>query len=181
MVDIETLGTRPGAMILSIGAVPFGADGIGSREFHHVVSRKSCRDAGFSSDLETVAWWYEKPEGERGILKEGVGVHAVPIGIVLCAFAQWLEIVRVNGPKVCVWGNGSDFDNALIQEAYRKVGMPVPWDFYNNRCYRTLKSLRPDIKIDRQHGAHHNALFDAKNQAEHAVKIINALGVWNDL
>jgi hypothetical protein len=36
MIDIETLGTRPGSVILSIGACRFGADGIGE-EFYRAI------------------------------------------------------------------------------------------------------------------------------------------------
>lgn len=70
-----------------------------------------------------------------------------------------------------LWGNGSDFDNVILASAYRSCNLEVPWKFWNNRCYRTVKALRPDIKIHRS-GTYHNALDDAVSQAEHLMRMI---------
>ena len=65
-----------------------------------------------------------------------------------------------------VWGNGATFDNVILSNAYKAAGMEQPWKFWDDRCYRTVKGLLPDIKIERL-GTHHNAVYDAMSQARH--------------
>ena len=65
-----------------------------------------------------------------------------------------------------VWGNGATFDNVILRNAYQKTGLDCPWPFWQDRCYRTLKNLAPDI--DRPElGTLHQALNDATVQAQH--------------
>ncbi len=71
-----------------------------------------------------------------------------------------------------MWGNGSDFDNTLLEEAYRATGIKPPWRFTGNRCYRTVKNLFPDVWVDPV-GTAHNALDDATYQANHLIAISN--------
>jgi len=179
MVDLETLGTRPGCAILSIGAVRFGAsklsDESGSRglgaEFYTVVNRASCAQVHLREERGTLDWWSRQALEARVILAQVDDLDlAVPISDALMAFARFLE---PDAP--CVWGNGADFDNPILAMAYAACRMPQPWKPYNGRCYRTLKSLRPDVKLVRT-GTYHNALDDARTQAEHAVRLLAAIG-----
>ena len=79
-----------------------------------------------------------------------------------------------------MWGNGAEFDNVILSQAYKNVEKEVPWQYYNNRCYRTVKNLFPHIEMERV-GAHHNALDDAKSQAEHLLGIIRTVGLGKRL
>lgn len=79
-----------------------------------------------------------------------------------------------------IWGNGADFDNVILTNAYRAVGISRPWEPYHDRCYRTLKNLRRDIHLYRT-GTHHNALYDAITQAEHAVRLLQAVHIGHML
>jgi hypothetical protein len=108
-------------------------------------------------------WWMKQGELAR---KEIYEAHDELVE-VLIDFAKWLP----DGSKV--WGNGSDFDNVILAAAYAKVGIDCPWQFWNNRCFRTLKSICP-IKHEFK-GTAHNALDDAHNQAEHLILIMDAL------
>jgi len=69
-----------------------------------------------------------------------------------------------------VWGNGASFDNAILANAYHKTHLDLPWQYYNNRCYRTIKNCYPNIKLSRA-GTLHKALDDAKSQAMHLIEI----------
>jgi exodeoxyribonuclease VIII len=51
----------------------------------------------------------------------------------------------------------------------------APWPFWKDKCYRTVKGIWKDIKLDRV-GTHHNALHDAESQAEHLIAINRAAG-----
>ena len=170
MVDLETLGRRAGCVVLSIGAVAFGPQGLG-KEMYCVVSTDSCTAAGLHIDPDTLKWWEGKEEAARAVLTlakekpEGV-LDLAPAMQQLTEFLCSFGIKRVK-----VWGNGSDFDNAILANCYAAAGQDMPWEFWNNRCYRTLKSLKPQIKMARQ-GTYHNALDDAKSQALHAIELL---------
>ena len=166
MVDLETLGMTPGCVILSIGAVAFDRTGLG-REFYKVVNSKSCLDAGLTTDQSTVDWWSRQSDDARKVLIEA-GETDTTLGDALAEFGQF---VREFGPRtVKVWGNGSDFDNAILACAYKALGRQLPWQFWNNRCFRTLKNLKTGVE-PRREGTYHNALDDAKHQARHAIAL----------
>jgi hypothetical protein len=173
MIDLETLGTRPGSAVLAIGAVFFDANGLGY-EFYKRVTLESCLKAGLKMDASTVLWWmgqedaarrelYDK-ELMRNDLREAMG-----------AFSDFLLVCDPDDLKV--WGNGSDFDIVLMLDCYEAVGLQAPWKFYNHRCYRTLKSLAPHSSANRARGVHHNGLDDAKSQALHAIQVATSLGL----
>lgn len=168
MVDLETLGTAPGCVILSVGAVEFDpVVGLG-REFYGVIHTKSCTDAGLFIDPDTKAWWDKQNAEARKVLEQADDEESgAELSSVLEEFDAWL-------PKgALVWGNGADFDNPILSAAYKAIGSKQPWGSWNGRCYRTLKSMYPAIKMVRE-GTYHNALSDAISQAKHAVTIANA-------
>jgi len=74
-----------------------------------------------------------------------------------------------------MWGNGASFDNVILSETYLRLGMKAPWPFWKNKCYRTAKGMYPAVEINRS-GTHHNALDDARSQAEHLIAIDAAHG-----
>ena len=176
MVDLETLGTRPGCVVLSIGAVRFDPlrDISGSPTFFYgVLSSKEQETRGLEIDAETKAWWGRQSEEAQAVLKISTSDNAQPVIETLTEFANFL-LSADEAPRL--WGNGSDFDNAILAELYHRFKLPVPWKFYHNRCYRTLKSFAPAVKLERQ-GTYHNALDDAMSQAEHALKILAHTGL----
>lgn len=165
MVDLETLGTRPGSVIVALGAVKFSwRNGLGDT-FYHRIDPASCVAAGLTMDAATVVWWLKQPDAARRELTR----PGAPLAAVLTVFSAWLEARDVE-----VWGNGPAFDNGLLAEAYARVQLPLPWRYPNDRCYRTLKSLRPRVGLHRE-GEHHHALADARTQALHLIRVMRAL------
>lgn len=176
MLDLETLGTSAGCSILSIGAAEFGKDGL-KGAFYVVIQRRTCLNAGLVEDPDTLSWWgRQSPEAMKTLIEAGDLIASVPLGHALMQLDFWLGQVAgledIERKTLKVWGNGADFDLPILAEAYRRAGFSVPWAAYNGRCYRTLKNLMPSIKLKRG-GVHHNALADARSQAEHAVRLLN--------
>lgn len=167
MVDLETLGQAPGCVILSIGAVRFDETGLGDG-FYAVVNTADCVDNGLAVDGDTLHWWSKQSPEAREVITEAES-GGLPLALALAEFNEFLAPSGMSSVKV--WGNGSDFDNAILGACYRAVGEKHPWAFWNNRCYRTLKSLNPHIKTDRT-GTYHNALDDAITQALMAVQML---------
>jgi hypothetical protein len=172
MIDLETLGTRAGCVVLSIGAVAFDAvSGELGKEFYCVVSTESCQEAGLHVDSDTVAWWSKQSEEARAVLYQAEE-SGLPLIMALTNFTEYLS--QFNLGSVRIWGNGADFDNPILIACYAAVYKKAPWSPWNGRCYRTLKNLVKGPKLVRQ-GTYHNALDDAKTQAAHAVQLLKVL------
>jgi DNA polymerase III epsilon subunit-like protein len=175
MVDLETYGTRAGCGILSIGAVFFdwNKPAWQGPTFYTAVNRESCKAAGLVEQADTLKWWEDQGSKARVVWQEIE--TAPPLAAALSLFNDWAHANKKDSISG-LWGNGADFDNPILSAAHHATGVKQPWGPFQGRCYRTLKALRPDVKLVRQ-GTHHNALDDALSQAEHAVRLLKALGV----
>lgn len=170
MLDLETWGTKPGSVITSIGAVVFNDEAV-TDHFYARIDPKSAIGVGLTVDADTILWWMK----QSGAAREEFSKTAYHIETALADFARWCLAGREGEPVL--WGNGATFDNALLRAAYEAAGIVAPWGAFSDRCYRTAaKSYRPDIKMVRS-GTHHNALDDARSQAEHLIRIHKAMGV----
>lgn len=180
MVDLETLDSTPTSLILSIGAVEFEPNtGALGKEFYEVLSIESCAEHGLTVSTATKQWWSRQSPEARTVLDAAGNPGAWSLAMALGMFAGWISSCAPLG-SVRVWGNGADFDNAILANAYRAIGQPLPWKFYNNRCFRTLKNMpgvRAAIAEPVRQGTFHNALDDAKHQARWAAHILQRLGV----
>ena len=165
MCDLETLDTRPSAIILSIGACRMDPQtGEISDPFYRAVQVETCRDAGLTSSEATANWWAQQSEEAKRVLSDP---GAVSLLQALSDFNTYLYMLPGGASRAKLWGNGSDFDNVILSHAYEALGLDAPWRFYNNRCYRTVKSAMKHlcIKEPERIGTYHNALDDAQHQA----------------
>lgn len=169
MLDLETMGNGATAPIIAIGAVVFDANGT-DETFYTQVSLESSMALGLKPNASTILWWLQQSDEARSAFK---GNDKAPdLGEALGQFAAWFA--PVGGQQL--WGNGASFDNAILAHSYRVAGIPQPWKFWNDRCYRTMKSIYSAVPVERK-GTHHNALDDAISQAEHLIQICNVYGV----
>ena len=168
MIDLETMGSGSNAAIVALGAVKFDKTGI-DETFYMKISLKDSVSYGLDMDVDTVLWWLEQSDEARAEL---TGKEPFSLLVALSEFKCFI------GEDAIVWGCGSDFDNVILANAWKKVitCKEVPWKFWNNRCYRTMKSVFRDVKMERK-GTHHNALDDAISQAEHLIEIAKQKGI----
>jgi exodeoxyribonuclease VIII len=172
MVDLETLGTGPDAVILSIGAAKFDPTVEGDPildTFHQHVDPANAQAVGMKITASTVMWWLhpDRAAARDELLK----YERVDLWSVLYGFKQWF-----GDESLPLWGNGATFDNVILRTAYEKVNEPAPWEFWHDRCYRTMKSFATSIPLVRE-GVHHDAKHDAISQAKHLVEIMRAMNV----
>ncbi|CAN7320715.1 3'-5' exoribonuclease [Bosea sp. LjRoot9] len=173
MLDLETLSLAPDAAIVSIGACTFATDGSTPkvrRIFRQAVWPDTSQKAGGRIDAETVVWWCGQSEEARAAWTQAPGKS---IQSALQQFALWCS-PEFEGERVRIWGNGAGFDNVVLRGAYDRCSVAPPWRHQDDRCYRTLKNLRPDILFE-QIGTAHDAADDAVSQAIHAERIFAAL------
>ena len=180
MLDLETLGTDPYSVILSIGAVHFdpGSPGIFRDSFEVLIDPKTSMAAGLRVDPDTLFWWWDTDrDAARRYYMERLKFE---LPLALQGFSDWLGWVSQDpspdpekpNPEVLIWGNGANFDNVLLANAYKAARMDVPWKFYQDRCFRTIKGLDPLGKLKPKgvlpgvpEGIAHTALADAFYQA----------------
>ena len=173
MVDIETLGTDPGAAIVSIGAVQFTTDADPGdaieAEFFESVALESCDAYGLDIDGSTVKWWLGQPAAAREQLHGGRDLSTA-----LRSLRSFVDDADE------IWANSPAFDCAILREAYRAVDQPTPWRYWQERDYRTLREVLPDWPAREQTGVEHDALDDARYQAECLVRALNTLDDGGD-
>lgn len=161
MLDIETLGTKPGSIILSIGACTFEPHGGGVNDaFYTNVCPTDSRDNyGLRSDPSTVEWWKNQSVEAKAHLTSNRRV----LPLALSEFAKWFE--DVGGEQV--WCQGATFDVPLMEAAYSAVKQHTPWKFWNVRDTRTVYDVFGfDAKSVERAGTYHNALDDARHQVK---------------
>lgn len=173
MLDLETLSTRSHAVIIAIGAVLINvrANEIES-EFYMRINLDSAVGGGGDVDGSTIEWWLDQARAARNEL---IG-NTTSLHEALAGFDGWMENNYTK--EMGVWGNGAAADNVWLRNAFTKAGMEVPWNFRQDRCYRTLNTLHKNIAKDEtlRENVSHNALHDARRQALHLSKILNETG-----
>jgi hypothetical protein len=176
MVDIETLDNKPGAIITEIGAVGFSIkenklDPIAN--FNRKLNvRESLKD-GFTMGLDTLAWWIGKDAKK---LKEEYleSLHISNVNnLQLSEFRAFLNMHPME--STYLWAKSPSFDLRLLKSYYDKYqpDQPLPWEFRNEMCYRTLTSLfDSEIYVPKPI---HNGYEDAKIQAVHTLTLTTIL------
>lgn len=170
MIDFETLSTQPNAVVLSLGAVSFDADGFDERTFYTNIDRNSCINLGMHIDPSTVEWWQQQSkEAQMALLVQPVR----PLFDAMKLFNDWVH--EVNGEFL--WGNGADFDNPILRTCFNKLYADIPFKPWAGRCYRTIKNIPGMPKMSKREGVHHNALDDAMSQALHLIEMNKVIAV----
>lgn len=163
MLDIETLGLEPGHAVLSIGAVNFWPGAVGDDTFYREIDVESCQDAGLKLDANTLKWWLEQSPHVNKVL-----IGGAPLKDVLRDFSEYY------GAAAEVWANSPSFDCEFLERAYAAVDIVEPWEFRDERCFRTLAHLPQAPDLERE-GKEHHALHDAKHQARVAAETLARL------
>jgi len=162
MLDLETMGFKGDAAIISIGAIAFDPENDTLGESFYVnVDLSSCIESGLTVDGATIEWWIQQSDEAKAMLFK----DAVELEEALTKFTDYILQFR----NVKVWGNGLGFDNVIIKNAYKAVGKERPWNDFQDRDMRTMIDITKSIfgsqpKVKK--GVAHNALDDAIFQAK---------------
>ncbi len=171
MLDIETLSTRPWSVILTLGAVKFSPwdDDVDQTRGLYIrpdVNEQLAMDRHVQE--ETVTWWGTQTEEVR---EEALGESG---RISIAEMLDQLNRFLVGADNI--WCQGPAFDIVILEDLYRQVGRPTPWQFWQIRDSRTLFSVHGDPREKNRHGAH-NALIDCYYQARAVQHIYKSVGI----
>jgi DNA polymerase III epsilon subunit-like protein len=156
MVDLETLATTPNAQILTIGAVTFNPNGYEIYdEFYVRVDIDSCDGLDTFVDDNTIKWWADQDKSAQEEAFNPSGrIH------IKDAMDQFYKFCLGSSR---FWSHGAAFDIVILENYFRKIGKPFPWNFWDVRDTRTLFDLGMDPEMPQAYK--HHALEDAKRQA----------------
>jgi len=169
MIDLETLSTRPDAVILSLGAIKF--DPYTNKEpydpLYFKVDVDSQTEKGRHVMQETLDWWATQPEHIR---EDALGESdRISLDDTIKAINKWSVGVDV------FWCQGPLFDYAILQNLYAQMEKPVPWQYWAIRDSRTLFSLFKETEVAKVDA--HNALADCDYQAKKVQRYYKKLGL----
>ena len=172
MIDLETLDTRPSCTVLSLGAVKF--DATNDSEPHSEIYLKINIDdqdrLGRTTSDSTIEWWSKQ---DPKIMEEAFDqTGSVTVEEALQQLTKWMVGVDT------LWGHGYGFDITILEDMYRNVERPIPWNFWQVKDSRTLFSMceKDPRKMLGQNDLH-NALADAYFQARGVQLAYRLLGI----
>ncbi|CNI75488.1 3'-5' exonuclease [Yersinia intermedia] len=177
MVDLETMGNKPDAPIVAIGAVFFEpATGEIGPSFYTAVNLESEVALGAVPDASTILWWLAQSSEARSAITD----NPTPIDVALRGLNDFSTEVSGNSRRIYVWGNGAAFDNVILRAAYERSQLQPCWSWFNDLDVRTMVQLGRAIGFDPKRdmpfdGERHNALADAIHQAKYVSAIYQRL------
>jgi len=168
MIDLETMATGPNATILTLGAVTFNPWGNGFSDKLYLRVDIDDQDAlGREVDPNTLDWWSKQ---DPAIMEEAFSPDdRVPLKEAVDRFHKFAWGCDT------FWSHGATFDLVIMENLYRQLGKPLPWNFWQLRCTRTLFDLGWDPDMPK--GGKHNALQDAIRQSVGVQTIYRKLNI----
>jgi hypothetical protein len=170
-IDLETLDVKPQATVLTLGAVKFNP--LTDAEPHSELYLKILVDdqdrLGRTSSDSTIEWWAKQ---DPVVMEEAFDqTGAVTVEEALRQVSKWSVGVDE------FWGQGYGFDFTMLEDMYRSIGKPIPWNFWQVMDSRTITRRMPrDPRKDMQTDLH-NALADAYFQAK-SIQVIFKHNNW---
>lgn len=183
MIDIETLSTHKNAAIIEIGAVEFNKFTGETGETFNIIIEPSewCRNDRHV-DGETIQWWFRQTQEARNrFVNMPKDVYTTDLNDALWKLKYFImDCNSVDEDKnVVVWGNGSSFDIAILENAYNYFHMEIPWKFWSVNDVRTIVDLNPSVKENCKFdkGIKHNAVSDCLYQVKYLTDTIKSLNI----
>jgi hypothetical protein len=167
MLDLETLATTPRAAVMQVGLAIFNPDGgyidttddTAMQPVEVNVDVQSCISNGGEVSGDTVRWWLLGTQATRA----SVAAQGVPINDALFAIKKaWSQY-----DCKFVWAHGSVFDVPIVEYYARRLGIPVPWMYWQIRDTRTLFDIAECLGwVKEKRPTAHTAAADAVAQAQ---------------
>lgn len=189
MLDTETLGTREGAVVLSVGAVAFSLLENQPNDYNDLVLngfyvkfsvQDQVKNYGRRIDDDTLNWWKSQGEEAQKVLKPSQ--HDASMVDGLNSFNDWIKQLPGYKYKTSyVWSRGTYFDFPKLESMYDQAGIKPGYNGWKIRDVRTyIDVLTGDDwgRYDPRGGVPaefipHHALHDAAMDSYRMVEIFN--------
>ena len=169
MLDIETLSKDHNAVILTLGAVRFNPySNTITSELYMKPDVDEQSEMGRHIDESTIEWWATQAADVQNEAFDPSGRIDVE---------QFLDdLNRFLVGVTNIWSQGPLFDIIILENLYKQMNKPAPWNFWQIRDSRTLFGVHGDPRVKGKAGLH-NALEDCISQAGAVQQIYNQLGL----
>lgn len=135
VLDIETLGTKPGAVILEIGAWCGGAG----------LTLKIDPDSHCGKvELDTLQWWANVPDMAA---RHNAFTTSVKRYELKDALLRLNEFIAQHNPNY-FWGCSPDFDYKHLEHWCNLYDIEIPWKYHQLRDVRTIRDLLTEEKLE---------------------------------
>lgn len=168
MIDIEAWDRKETAIILSVGVVDIDT---GDGHVFHTDLLEQER-AGRTIGADTARWWATQSEAAR---------------ILVFCDALWREPADASAKRLMgileeaeeVWASGTSYDMKILSNFVAMFAPTYQWPFWKERDHRTMRQVFDEfgeLKPQRM-GVAHDALADARFQAEYLRRLLSKAGV----
>ncbi|KKN66392.1 hypothetical protein LCGC14_0472140 [marine sediment metagenome] len=171
MLDLETMGLPPRGAIISIGLCYFDIrTGEIGPTFERNIALDSSVERGMTIDQGCVDFWNQSDtQVAFEILKQD------PVRLEV-ALMELIDFITEHKKHPCLWGNGSNFDNVILEQAFKLCDLHFIAHFRQWRDMRTWVMLgakllgmnKAEMRADfndegfRKHVAIDDAILQAK-------------------
>ena len=174
MIDIETLDTKPSAVVVSIAAAHFDPakpDGVSTAEYWTLQIGPQLQQERTISEGTLLFWMKQDSEVQQNTFLQKENVNPMKALVELSAYIG----------DTPVWGNGVGFDNVILHDLSEQFLGKHAWLHWNDRCFRTFKNLfDPEGKLKPERVGKHDARADVLFQIDYFHNINRTISYEKD-
>lgn len=176
--DLETLGNTSQAPIIQIGATLFTDEGKELSSFNRNCNFNSIPE-GFEINYSTLGWWFGQIAKNPKLAESVSNAWDTPMNShwqLLSSFKDWISKAVIEHETVLTYWSHATFDPPILKNNFKVAGFGndvIPFRQFLD--IRTLTHLVDGkIAIERS-GHHHDALDDARTQADYVTRCLKYL------
>jgi hypothetical protein len=140
MIDIETLGRKPGFIILSVALVEFDIKtGTVLKSLQRNFNLVESLSQGFKIEADTLKWWSKQ---NKELFLEMISIPPQKVEDVLDEIIFFIK----DGSPAFVWANSPSFDLSMLESYFDKYNKKTPWNYTHEMDLRTISNLNPMIR-----------------------------------
>lgn len=153
MIDLETLGLGPTAVVWQVGMHTFDLD---TGSYKHSVwteaflPLQAVLDLGLDIDASTISWWMEQEDSAKEMFAKANVKHegAAELKRRIYAIHDWIRNFVETSDDVEIWAQGPQFDIVKIEYIFNLFGLKTPVPYKQVRDLRTLRSVADVDKVN---------------------------------
>lgn len=168
MMDIETLGNKMGAPVLSAGLAYRKHGVLHTFETHFNLDSQFKKNPTLNQD--TLKWWMKQSDNARAVFERLPDSSPADYTVhdAIRELGRFLADIKED---YYIWGYGANFDEPMMEALCTKYGMETPWKYRQSMCFRTIKRMYPSVTVP-DVGTSHRAVDDAIWQLNYLEKLI---------